>query len=394
MVALDDKVCTANEVVDVGNGIYPYGKSYIIDHNADGGKGGYHRITVAEAIWYSSNIGVAKMILRGYEKNPRKFIKGLSRTGIDADLKLEIPGYGHVVIRQPGDSLWSKATLPWMSFGYEVEVPPIHMLAFYNAIANDGKLIRPIFTKELRQEGKTIQRFTTDVLRPSICSEETLKVIREMLLHVVEKGTGSPARSNVISIAGKTGTVQLLRQGKYQQLHQISFCGYFPAHQPQYSCMVVISQPRNSYSSAGSMCGSVFKTIAEKIYAYQTKIDLRDMESAPAKTSLPNVKSGIAESLVYVLDELNLHSSPEKIKSEYVLGIPNTENQLIEIKKLNVQEKRVPYVIGMSAKDAVYALERCGLRVNLSGRGMVVSQSIPPAQPIAKGQTIAIVLKN
>jgi cell division protein FtsI (penicillin-binding protein 3) len=393
MVALEDKVCTPDETVNAGNGIYPYKNRYIIDHNAD--KGGYHQITVAEAVWYSSNIGVAKMILKGYEQNPKKFINGLHRIGIDADLKLEIPGAGRTKIQQPGDSLWSPTSLPWISFGYGVEVPPINMLAFYNAIANNGKMVRPIFTKEIRQNDKTVQRFTTDVLRSSICSRETLKTIREMLVNVVEKGTGSPVHSDAVSIAGKTGTAQILKNGKYQRdRHRVSFCGYFPADQPQYSCIVVITHPRIGYPSGGTMPGGVFKTIAEKIYAYQTKSDLLSMDDDPEKVSVPNVKNGNAQALEYVLDELNIKTNPKQIKSGYVIGERKTENNYIEIKKLTVRDHTVPYVIGMGAKDAVYTLEKCGLRVNLSGRGKVVSQSVSPGQQAVKGQTVAIVLKN
>ena len=209
MVALEDGVCQPGDTVDVGNGIYMYKGARMTDHNNN--KGGYGRISVEQAIWYSSNIGVAKTVLKGYEKNPTKFVEGLYRIGLNEDLRLEIPGAGRAKIRRPDDTVryWSKTALPWMSFGYETQIPPIYTLAFYNAIANNGKMVRPIFTKEILHNGKTVQSFSTEVVRESICSERTLNMIKDMLLGVVEKGTGKAVHSDFVRIAGKTGTAIL-----------------------------------------------------------------------------------------------------------------------------------------------------------------------------------------
>ncbi|MDR3269102.1 MAG: transpeptidase family protein [Tannerella sp.] len=391
MIALDDKVCKPDDVVETGNGKYRYADHDIIDHNAD--RGGYHRITVEQAIWYSSNIGVAKTILKGYERQPEKFIEGLHRVGMDADLNIEIPGAGHARIRTPEDARWSRLSLPWMSFGYEVQVPPIQMLTFYNAIANNGKMIRPVFVKEVRENGKTVERYSTETVRSSICSRETLRIIREMMVNVVEKGTGAAVHSNAVPIAGKTGTARIATGGSYQS-HQVSFCGYFPVDDPQYSCIVVIRRPRIGYPSGGTMSGGVFKTIAEKIYADRTKIEVRSMERDSTAVRLPVVKNGDAKALEYILDELDIKTRPRHVKAGYAAGERQTENNLIELKELTVREGLVPHVVGMGAKDAVYALENAGLRVNLSGKGKVVSQSLPPGQRAVKGQTVGIVLKN
>ncbi|MDR3193716.1 MAG: PASTA domain-containing protein [Tannerella sp.] len=387
MVALEDKVCTPSDPVETGNGIYHYEGRKIVDHNAN--KGGYHQITVEQAIWYSSNIGVAKTILKGYRTNPKKFTDGLSRIGIDADL--HIPGAGQPRIRTQKDPRWSKLTLPWTSFGYEVQITPIQQLAFYNAIANDGKMIQPVFTKEIRQNGKTVQRFSTRVIRPAICSQETLQTVRQMMLDVVEKGTGRDVHSDAVAIAGKTGTAQIASGGTYQS-HQVSFCGYFPAEAPEYSCIVVIRRPRIGYPSGGAMSGGVFKAIAEKIYSGQTKIDLRRMESDSAGIFLPPVKSGDAGALDYVLDELDIRTEPRRAKAAQVAGVRRTDDGVIELAPLTVKDGMVPNVAGMGAKDAVYLLEKAGLRVKLSGRGTVVSQSVSPGQRAVKGQTVAITL--
>ena len=385
MVALEDKVCTPDDVVDVGNGIYRYENRDIVDHNVAGG--GYHQITVAQAIWYSSNVGVAKTILKGYRDNPGKFTDGLSRVGIDAELKIQ--GGVRTKIRTQKDPRWSKLTLPWTSFGYEVEVSPIQMLTFYNAIANNGKMIRPIFIKEIRQDGKTVQRFSTEAIRNSICSKETLKTVREMMLNVVEKGIGRTVRSDVVT-AGKTGTAQIASAGGYSS-HQVSFCGYFPVETPEYSCIVIIRRPRIGSPSGSTMSGAVFKTIAEKIHAERIRIDLRALK---AGSSLPEVKNGDARALADVLDEFNIRTEPRRVKADYVVEKGRTEDRQIALGELTIKEGVTPDVTGMGAKDAVYVLEHCGLNVRLSGRGQVVSQSVTPGSPVVKGQVVSIVLNN
>ncbi|MDR2765366.1 MAG: transpeptidase family protein [Tannerella sp.] len=389
MVALEDKVCTPDDVLDVGNGIYRYENRNIVDHNAD--KGGYHQITLAQAIWYSSNIGVAKTILKGYHNNPKKFTDGLSRIGMDADL--HVYGAGRPRIRTQKDPRWSKLTLPWMSFGYEVQIPPIQMLAFYNAIANDGKMIRPVFTKEIRQDGKTVDRFSTEVIRSSICSRETLDIIREMLVNVVEKGTGRMVHSDAVAIAGKTGTAQIATGGGYQS-HQVTFCGYFPADDPAYSCIVVIRRPRVGTPSAGAMSGGVFKTIAEKIHSEQTRIDLRSMDDDSMKVALPEVKNGEAKALTSLLNELDIEMEPRRLKSGYVTAERRTNDRRMELKAVSLKENTVPNVVGMGARDAIYLLEKSGLRVSMSGRGQVVFQSLASGQRVNRGQTVSIVLRN
>ena len=392
MVALDDKICTPDDRVDVGNGVFHYaGRQPITDHNAN--RGGYGNISIAEAIWFSSNIGVAKTILKGYERNPAKFIEGLEKTGINADLNLEIPGAGHTMINSPDSSSWSRTSLPSMSYGYEVQVPPMQTLAFYNAIANNGKMIRPIFTKEIQREGKTLKRFSTETLRNSICSHETLKIVQEMMLNVVEKGTGASFRSETVSFAGKTGTARIATGGSYLAAHNLSFCGYFPAENPQYTCMVVIRRPRYGTPS-GAMPGSVFRTIAEKVYSHQTKLDLRKIAVDSTGVMIPAVKNSDTKSLEYVLDKLKIKNNTKQIQSEYARYEFLPQKEYLELKELTVREGLVPNVVGMGAKDAVYALERNGLRVSFAGSGQVVSQSVAAGQRIVKGQTVAIVLRN
>lgn len=394
MVALEDGVCQPTDSVDTGNGIYMVGSSRMTDHNYN--RGGYGRISAEQAIWYSSNIGVAKLIMKGYTNNPTKFVEGLHRVGMAPDLNLEIPGSGRSKIRFPNDTVhyWSRTTLPWMSFGYETQIPPIYTLTFFNAIANGGKMVRPMFTKEILKDGKTVKSFSTEVVKSSICSESTLKIIQDMLLGVVEKGTGAAVHSDLIRIAGKTGTAQIATGGVYRTSgHQVAFCGYFPAEDPQYTCIVVIRRPRIGYPSGGTMSGGVVKNIAEKIYASEMSFNTRKMETDSMAVLVPSVKGGDRKAVEDVLDHMDIKIRKDSVETSWVLASIDKESHDLHLRDVKIWEGLVPSVVGMGAKDAVYLLEMAGLRVNLSGAGRVVSQSISPGARIVKGQTVLLTLR-
>ncbi|PNE27736.1 penicillin-binding protein [Tannerella sp. oral taxon 808] len=395
MVALEDGVCTPESSIDVGNGVYKFNGRTIRDHNAQ--SGGYGTITAAQSIWYSSNVGIAKIILRGYSDNPRKFVDGLHRTGIDADLHLDIAGAGHAKIRRPGDLQWSRMTLPWMSFGYEVQIPPINTLAFFNAIANDGRLMRPMFVKSIMRAGKELRVYEPEVIVPEICSKRTLKAVQEMMYNVVNykdpagrrDGTGKPARSSVVTIAGKTGTAQIAAS---KAAHNLSFCGYFPYEKPQYSCIVVISRPRRGVASGGMMAGTVFKEIAEKVYSNQIRYDLRAMKPEPGRSLMPPIKNGETRSAQALIKQFDIRTTPKRVDADFTAFRRNATSDTVNMRKLTIREGMMPYVIGMGAKDAIYAIERCGFRVNLVGRGRVISQSVPSGQTVSRGETVHILL--
>ena len=394
MVALEDGICQPSDTVDVGKSIYMYKGARMTDHNMN--KGGYGRISAEQAIWYSSNIGVAKIILKGYEKNPTKYVEGLYKLGLTIPLNLEIPGAGRAKIRMPNDTTlyWSKTTLPWMSFGYETQIPPIYTLTFFNAIANGGKMVRPMFTKEIMHNGKTVQSFSTEVLKSSICSDNTLAIIKDMLLGVVEKGTGKAVHSDIIRIAGKTGTAQIASGGVYRTSgHQVAFCGYFPADEPKYSCIVVIRRPRIGYPSGGTMSGGVVKAIAEKVYASHMSVDVRDMERDSLAVILPAAKNGNLEALENVLDKLDVNVNTDSLETKWVVAKREEGEEELHLRDLTIREGLVPNVIGMGARDAVFLLESAGLRVVLDGMGRVSSQSMRAGTRIAKGQTIRLTLK-
>lgn len=296
----------------------------------------------------------------------------------------------------PNDSVlyWSKTTLPWMSFGYETQIPPIYTLTFFNAIANNGKMVRPMFTKEIINGGKVVKSFSTDVLKSSICSDETLEIIKGMLLGVVEQGTGKAVYSDAISIAGKTGTAQIASGGVYRTSgHQVAFCGYFPSDNPKYSCIVVIRRPRIGYPSGGGMSGVVVKHIAEKIYANYMSFDVKSLEKDSLAVLTPVPKNGNKEYLERVMSKLNIKMEGRNSETDWVVTDRTESGERVMLKDLTLIEGLVPHVTGMGAKDAVFLMESAGLRVSLQGSGRVVSQSIPPGQKASKNQTVLLTLR-
>jgi cell division protein FtsI (penicillin-binding protein 3) len=397
MVALDDGLIQPNDPVDVGNGVFEYAGSALRDHNAN--RGGYGTITAAQSIWYSSNIGVAKLILRAYGNNSGKYVDGLYRLGFNQDLHLDIPGYGVARIRHPqvSPNTWYKTTLPWMSFGYESQIPPIYTLTFFNAIANKGTMMKPIFVKEIREDGRTKEKRKPVVLKEHICSDLTLQYIREMLDSVVNhpRGTGKPAHSDLVRISGKTGTAQLSHGAsgyKSEGLsHQVSFCGYFPSNNPQYSCIVVIRKPRNGNASGGFMSGRVFKRIAEEVFVQNIAASPRlTAYNDTIITKTPRVKSGLFEHSKYVMKNLNLKYT-DSLEGKWANARAADDRVLFSDRK--IPDNSVPNVVGMGARDAVYALEKAGLQVDLRGYGEVQSQSLFAGTKASKGQTIVIRLQ-
>ena len=247
MIALDDGVITPTDSFYVGNGLFQYNKRWVRDHYWRRGQDrGY--LTVAEGMELSSNVVMSKIVLKGYEDKPEKFVDGIDRIGLRKQLTWDVPLNGiegTSSIRYPNDknNYWSKTTLPWMSFGYETQIPPIYMLMFYNAIANGGKMIKPFIAKQFLENGKVVKEFEAEVVNPKICKESTLEEIKKMLVGVVENGTAKVVASDYFSIAGKTGTAQIAGGGGYSGYY-VSFSGYFPADEPMYTIFVGLRKPK------------------------------------------------------------------------------------------------------------------------------------------------------
>jgi cell division protein FtsI (penicillin-binding protein 3) len=405
MVAIEDKVIEPTTPVDVGKGEKKVGPRTVTDHNFN--RGGYGLINAEKTIRYSSNIGISELIYNAYRSNPTKFIEGLHRIGMDADLKIEIPGAGKAKLKWPNDRSkggWSDFSLPTIPYGYEVKIPPIQTLAFFNAIANDGKMVRPLFVKDILENGESVKQFKPETVIPKICSDRTLKIIQKMLYDVVNyhdpthknpDGTGKPARSDVITIAGKTGTAVRATGGVYRSDgYNVTFCGYFPYENPEYTCIVVISHPNVGTAGGGIMSGVVVKEIAEKIYAANTTLNISKIKDDSLKVPYPDVKNGRYSAFERMAKEKVFDfkiNTPEKANSGYMSA--HVSEKGVDIKDLPFFENLVPNVVGMGAKDAVFALEKCGLRVQMAGSGKVVSQSVANGSKIIKGQTVTLTLK-
>ena len=405
LVALEDGVVDTTYKVQTGNGIWKmYGKE-MKDHNWR--KGGFGLISFSKTLWVSSNIGVSRIIDDHYKNNPEKFVKGIYRLGLADDLDITIIGATPAIIRMPHKNKhkqytnWSHTTLPWMSIGYETQVPPISTLTFYNAIANNGKMMRPRFVSKVVKNGEIIKEFPPEVMRPHIAKEENIKKIQNILEQVVSIGLGKQAGSHNFKVAGKTGTAQISKgRGGYKTggtHYLVSFAGYFPADAPRYSCIVCIQKPGPN-ASGGTMCGKVFHEIAEGVMAQSLKLDVRDARDA-SSVFVPDVKTGNILAADYVLTHLGIRTNPTWSGS-YANGNPiwgkaeKEGNKAIKLTKEKVYGKHtVPNVIGMGARDAIFMLESRGIKTSIYGRGKVTKQSLSPGTPIRKKSTCKIILE-
>ncbi|MBT8302010.1 MAG: transpeptidase family protein [Maribacter sp.] len=354
MVAtLEDKVIDTSAVIDTGKGFWK-----IYNHRVrDSKHGGYGKISFAKAFEVSSNTAFAQVIHEGYKENPEKYVNRLRSMHLHEELGLPIKGEGIPVLRNPGDKGWSGLSLAQMAYGYEVSMTPLQILTFYNAIANDGEMVKPRMIKEVKEWNRSVLKFEKELINPSICSKETAAKVKQLLKNVVEKkhGTGHGLYSPNFSMAGKTGTAQKNYVSKDpDKLRYIStFAGYFPAENPKYSCIVVIHEPDKSVGYYGAdVSGPVFKSVAQKVYATNPLIDEVEMLNA---------------------EHRKLNDSYQKYYAEAQ-------------KKYN----KVPNVKGMSGMDAISILENLGLKVEVRGNGIVKKQSISHGTEIDKVDKIVL----
>ena len=387
LVALDDGVVDTSYVIHTGNGIMNMHGSNMKDHNWY--KGGYGDINVARTLEVSSNIGVSYVIDRFYHDHPEKYVKGLYRVGINEDLKLPIVGYLPPKIRMPNTKTtnkaeyWRKTTLPWMSIGYETQIAPINTVTFYNAIANDGKMLRPRFVKQIMRDGEVVYETQPEVIKQQIAKPQAIKTMQTVLEHVVSQGLGKKAGSRSFKVAGKTGTAQVSQGGAGykagQMWYWLSFVGFFPADAPRYTCIVCLKKP-GLPASGGGMAGAVFHQISEGVMAQYLKLRVEDARDA-STVLIPEVKNGNVLAADYVLSQLHVKTSGGWGGS-YANGNPiwgQAENceQTVKLSESKLAENVMPDVTGMGASDAVYMLESHGLKVRLRGAGRVKSQSVP-----------------
>ena len=372
LVALDDGVVDTSYVINTGCGVMKMHGANMKDHNWH--HGGYGSINVARALEVSSNIGVSYVIDKYYGHNPRKYVEGLYRVGIGQDLKLPIVGYLPPNIRMPDTKTsnrslyWSKTTLPWMSIGYETQIAPINTLTFYNAIANNGRMMRPRFVKRFVKDGQVVYETQPEVIKEQIAKPRTIKTMQTVLRHVVSQGLGKKAGSHSFQVSGKTGTAQVAKAGGYKSgtvEYWLSFCGYFPSDDPRYTCIVCIKK-MGLPASGGLMSGGIFHNISEGVMAKKLKLRVEDARDS-LSVLIPDVKAGDNAAATYVLGKLGINSSK------------------VAMEERKITAHKMPDVKGMGARDAVYRLERMGVKVRLHGTGLVKRQDIAPGTILKPG---------
>jgi cell division protein FtsI (penicillin-binding protein 3) len=369
LVALENMIITPDTIVNA----YTTKYKTVTDHLPNPK---WEAIHASDVFVYSSNVGTANIIGRAYEKKPMDFVREIHKTKINEPFDIMLPGAA-----KPKIDTINRTDLPSMSFGYQVVVPPIYMLRFYNAVANNGKMINPFIIKEINNNGD-IQIFDKKVVNPSICSPKTLKYLQNMLLQAVEKkgATAYEYRSKVVSFAGKTGTA-FFKVGDVKT-DQVSFCGYFPADKPKYSCIVVM----NRQGIWGAQSCEVFRDIAEKISAIDNQIEFAKIVKDSIANPMPLVKNGNKQTISYILDYVNIKSDLQKF--DYL--VMSRDSIRVYGKELKLIGNIIPNFVGMGAKDAVYLAEKAGLWVQIYGKGTVKSQSLNAGAKIIKGQTIIL----
>jgi len=373
LVALDDRKIDLTTPVNCSGGITFYSGRKMEDSHH-----GLGMLPALQVFEKSSNVGTSRMIYTAYSDSAQKYINGLYRIGINRPLGLQIAGEGRPYIKNTKSRYWSALSLPWMSIGYEISLAPIHLLALYNAVANDGVMVKPLFVREIRKNGQLVQRFNPVVINPRIVSPWAITQAKLMLEGVVNEGTGASIKSPNYKIAGKTGTCQIAagnkgyRQGTKQVQYKGSFVGYFPADNPKYSCIVVIVNPKKGKYYGGAVAAPVFRELSDKLYAIRPDI-MTPLPVDSLHSPLPFIQTGQAKEVSQAFSMLSMKSLP--VSQPYVIrGV-------------------MPDVCGMGLKDALYLLEQQGLNVLVNGKGTVVRQSINPGASITRGMPVVIELK-
>ena len=385
MIALlEDTNVELSDSIDVGNGEYRFYNNTVRDHEEHG----LGTVTVQDAFILSSNVAMAKLVDKHFGLKPQRFIDYIDQLKLSKPLGVQVTGEPAPKIKRPGEKGWSGISLPWMAYGYGFEITPLHTLAIYNAVANDGEMIRPVFVKSVKKADDEEETYHTDVLNSKICSDKTLNKLKLLLEGVVEKGTAKNIRGTHYRIAGKTGTAQILENGAYTKKYITSFVGYFPAHAPRYSAIVLIKNPRGWYQYGSSVAAPVFKEIADNIYARDINLHLPMEQKKYTKTEvLPVIKAGNQQELTMLCNELGI-STHTQTEDEWVRS--SRSGSGVNWKK-NIEGKDiVPDVKGMTFRDAIYLLEKSGLKVFYEGKGRVVQQSLDPGGRVSKGGRIFI----
>jgi len=390
LALLEEGKINLKDSIDTGKGTFRF-----YDRNMNDAKeGGYGKITIKEAFEKSSNVAISRLVEDNFGHNPSKFVSYIEKAGLDKPIDFQLKGEGVPYFKKPGEKNWYGTTLPWMSIGYEAKLTPLHTLMLYNAVANDGKMVKPMIVQAVVRGNQIEEKYETEVVRRSIASSKTIDQLKELLEGVVQNGTAKNVYSKEYKIAGKTGTAQKLIDGRYTQRYYTSFAGYFPADNPKYSAIVVIDSPKGFAAYGGDVSAPVFKEIADKIYAQDLGLNDKKMDKtylASNSGTFPMIQAGKMDELQMICNKFGIsnHLSGES-EEEWVKSTP--VNKAVLWKPNKTDSPTVPDVTGMSLRDALYVLENKGIRVVYQGKGRVRGQSINPGTPVNNAYVINLVL--
>ena len=392
LALLEDKYATLDNHVNIDKGVWQVARRTVYDserHNKT-------NVTLKQAFQYSSNVGMAKMVWSNYSRNPMKYINHLKRLRFNVSSGIDLVGETSPIVKNPKSKTWSATSLPWMSFGYEVLVSPLQTLMLYNAVANNGKMMKPYLVNQVSQDGMAIKTFQPQVIEEAICSESTLKQLQECLDAVCNEdgGTGYVLfKNSPYHVAGKTGTALVAngKRGYSDHIYQSSFAGYFPSKNPKYSIIVVIkNKPFAKKYYGASVAGPVFKEISDKLYATLTDGERQNDSLKNIIDSSYYLYAGAAADMKKVLSELSMNYRDSSGKSEYNI-MADMNNQPV-MKGKDLAKNNMPDVKGMGLKDALFVLENRRVKVVAKGKGKVFAQSVSAGAPISKGQTVVVEL--
>ena len=381
LVALEDGVVDTSQVIDTKNGAFKFYDRTMKDSNYH--RGGHGKISVGKAFKVSSNIGIARTIVNHYKDDPQRFIDRLARIGVSDKLDFELIGEAEPWIKNTNDSTWSGVSLPWMAFGYEIKMSALQILALYNAVANDGELVKPRVVDKVKRAEKVIESNDVEILNPSICSDKTIEILQNLLIGAVKEGTAQNIYSEKYSSAGKTGTAKIAIEGSYGSEYRASFAGYFPAENPKYSCMVVVSKPKKEIGFYGNIVAApVFKELRDNLFAEEA-IEIPEL----AKT-FNHVYIGSSKDL----NDIHHHLDYPKYQASQNERWLKSDNNVFET--IEFSGDVIPNVKGMVAMDALYLLENMGLEVDFKGQGRVIKQSLKAGAKIKENQIIELLLSS
>ena len=394
MALLEDGHITVDDKVRLSSGVGRFCGFTLKDSK----KHNLEESTVTTAFEISSNVGMARLVEKFYKEthNAQQFTNRLKSFHLDKKTGIGLKGEGVPFVKDAydNDHAWSCTSLPWMSIGYELTITPLQLLNFYNAVANDGVMMKPYLVSGIEEEGKLIERFEPEVINDEIASQNTILEVQELLKGVIFNGTGQKLRTNTYDFAGKTGTCQVDygKSGSGKKKYRASFAGYFPADNPKYTCFVMIHNPTKNGYYGGTVAGPIFREIGDKIFAL-------DEELRPTKEVKPQVVLAKEELPLYdVVDQNDAQTLFSFMELPYVDNpmanwvVTMPKNDTVELKQRKLDEKLIPNVKGMSLKDALFVLENKGLSVSVKGEGTVKRQSLEPGVAL-KGQQINLTLE-